>query len=334
MMVLSINVVILCDFRFNFFFFLKQKTADDLRISDWSSDGCSSDLGSGGAIALAAANRVLMFEHAVYSVISPEGCASILWRTSDKAPEAAAAMKMSAEDLLALGIIDRIVPEPVGGAHRAPEVAIPSLGDALAAELDTLADLPRESLLSGREETFPAIGRGGGGTPSPSLAFSRLPPPPTRGGLTGKKGRCAYGPQDDDDDSAGGFGRRLCDRRGRRAERPRRRQDQDDPHRVEHHRRRAPAGRRGASAIVAGIRRRLCGTAGRLCRTRGTDYRGPVGPVQRARRFHRHPAQLAGQQRLRDPRRLYLCHPPAHGADERRGRTGGDRKSTRLNSSH
>src|SRR3546814_20016976 len=74
--------------------------------------------GSGGAIALAAANRVLMFEHAVYSVISPEGCASILWRTSDKAPEAAAAMKMSAKDLLALGIIDRIVPEQVGGSPR------------------------------------------------------------------------------------------------------------------------------------------------------------------------------------------------------------------------
>src|SRR3546814_4187612 len=91
--------------------------------------------GSGGAIALAAANRVLMFEHAVYSVISPEGCASILWRTSDKAADAAAAMKMSAQDLLGLKVIDRIVPEPVGGAHRAPEVAIASLGDAIVQEL-------------------------------------------------------------------------------------------------------------------------------------------------------------------------------------------------------
>ena len=115
--------------------------------------------GSGGAIALAAANRVLMFEHAVYSVISPEGCASILWRTSDKAPEAAAAMKMSAEDLLALGVIDRIVPEPVGGAHRAPDVAIKALGDAIAAELDALSSLPRDALLSAREEKFLAMGR-------------------------------------------------------------------------------------------------------------------------------------------------------------------------------
>jgi acetyl-CoA carboxylase carboxyl transferase subunit alpha len=115
--------------------------------------------GSGGAIALAAANRVMMFEHAVYSVISPEGCASILWRTSDKAPEAAAAMKMSAEDLLALGVIDRIVPEPVGGAHRAPDMAIQALGDAIAGELDALSALPRDALLSAREEKFLGMGR-------------------------------------------------------------------------------------------------------------------------------------------------------------------------------
>ena len=116
--------------------------------------------GSGGAIALAAANRVLMFEHAVYSVISPEGCASILWRTSDKAADAATAMKMSAQDLLGLKVIDHIVPEPVGGAHRAPEVAIRSLGDAIAQELDSLAGLPRETLLTVREEKFLAMGRG------------------------------------------------------------------------------------------------------------------------------------------------------------------------------
>ena len=115
--------------------------------------------GSGGAIALAAANRVLMFEHAVYSVISPEGCASILWRTSDKAADAAAAMKMSAQDLIALKVIDRIVPEPVGGAHRAPDVAIEALGDAIAEELDTLSGLPRDALLSAREEKFLAMGR-------------------------------------------------------------------------------------------------------------------------------------------------------------------------------
>jgi acetyl-CoA carboxylase carboxyl transferase subunit alpha len=115
--------------------------------------------GSGGAIALAAANRVLMFEHAVYSVISPEGCASILWRTSDKAPEAATAMKMSAQDLIALKVIDRIVPEPVGGAHRAPDVAIQALGDAIAEELDALSGQPRDALLNAREEKFLAMGR-------------------------------------------------------------------------------------------------------------------------------------------------------------------------------
>ena len=115
--------------------------------------------GSGGAIALAAANRVLMFEHAVYSVISPEGCASILWRTSDKAADAAAAMKMSAQDLMGLKVIDRIVPEPVGGAHRAPEVAIAALGDAIAQELDALSGLPRDKILAAREEKFLAMGR-------------------------------------------------------------------------------------------------------------------------------------------------------------------------------
>ena len=115
--------------------------------------------GSGGAVAIAAANRVLMFEHAVYSVISPEGCASILWRTSDKAADAAAAMKMSAQDLLGLKVIDRIVPEPVGGAHRAPEVAIASLGDAIEQELGALTGLPRDTLLAAREEKFLAMGR-------------------------------------------------------------------------------------------------------------------------------------------------------------------------------
>ena len=84
--------------------------------------------GSGGAIAIAAANRVLMFEHAVYSVISPEGCASILWRTADKAAEAAEAMRITAQDLQQLGVIDRIVPEPLGGAHREPAAAIAALG--------------------------------------------------------------------------------------------------------------------------------------------------------------------------------------------------------------
>lgn len=115
--------------------------------------------GSGGAIALAAANRVLMFEHAVYSVISPEGCASILWRTADKAADAATAMKVTAADLLELKIIDTIITEPVGGAHRAPEAAIRALGDGLERELAALDGLGGESLRSAREEKFLAMGR-------------------------------------------------------------------------------------------------------------------------------------------------------------------------------
>ena len=115
--------------------------------------------GSGGAIALAAANRVLMFEHAVYSVISPEGCASILWRTADKAADAATAMKITASDLLELKVIDRIVPEPVGGAHRMPDAAIRSLGDAIEGELAELAKLGGDALRLGREDKFLAMGR-------------------------------------------------------------------------------------------------------------------------------------------------------------------------------
>jgi acetyl-CoA carboxylase carboxyl transferase subunit alpha len=115
--------------------------------------------GSGGAIALAAANRVLMFEHAVYSVISPEGCASILWRTADKAADAATAMKVTASDLMELKIIDRIVAEPVGGAHRAPDAAMRSLGDAIERELADLAGLSTDALRHGREEKFLAMGR-------------------------------------------------------------------------------------------------------------------------------------------------------------------------------
>ena len=114
--------------------------------------------GSGGAVALAAANRVLMFEHAVYSVISPEGCASILWRTADRAADAAEAMKITASDLLALGVADRIVPEPLGGAHRDPEKAIATLGQALGEELDACAALDRGTLLAQRRTKFLAIG--------------------------------------------------------------------------------------------------------------------------------------------------------------------------------
>ena len=114
--------------------------------------------GSGGAIALAAANRVLMFEHAVYSVISPEGCASILWRTADKAADAAEAMKITAQDQKGLGVIDRIVEEPTGGAHRAPAEAIATLKAAIIDELDHLGRLSRSALIDQRRAKFLAIG--------------------------------------------------------------------------------------------------------------------------------------------------------------------------------
>jgi acetyl-CoA carboxylase carboxyl transferase subunit alpha len=114
--------------------------------------------GSGGAIALAAANRVLMLEHAVYSVISPEGCASILWRTADRAADAAEAMKITAEDLKQLGVIDRVIEEPLGGAHRDPALAIERLGAAIAEELDSLAPLPPEELRAQRRTKYLAIG--------------------------------------------------------------------------------------------------------------------------------------------------------------------------------
>ncbi|PZU10439.1 MAG: acetyl-CoA carboxylase carboxyl transferase subunit alpha [Sphingobium sp.] len=114
--------------------------------------------GSGGAIALAAANRVLMFEHAVYSVISPEGCASILWRTAEKASDAATAMQITAQHLKSLGVIDRIVTEPVGGAHRDPVQAIANLGAAIEVELDSLGSLDPQALRNDRADKFLAIG--------------------------------------------------------------------------------------------------------------------------------------------------------------------------------
>lgn len=114
--------------------------------------------GSGGAIALAAANRVLMLEHSVYAVISPEGCASILWRAADKAAEAAEAMRITATDLQQLGIVDRIVAEPVGGAHRTPADAVESLGTALVEELEALASLSRDEVRAERRAKYMAIG--------------------------------------------------------------------------------------------------------------------------------------------------------------------------------
>ena len=113
--------------------------------------------GSGGAVAIAAANRVLMFEHAVYSVISPEGCASILWRTADKAADAAEAMKITAQDLHSLGVVDRIVPEPLGGAHRDPEGAIEILKEAIAEELSGCGELGGDELLRQRRAKYLAI---------------------------------------------------------------------------------------------------------------------------------------------------------------------------------
>ncbi|PKP64457.1 MAG: acetyl-CoA carboxylase carboxyl transferase subunit alpha [Alphaproteobacteria bacterium HGW-Alphaproteobacteria-7] len=114
--------------------------------------------GSGGAVALAAANRVLMMEHAVYSVISPEGCASILWRTSDKAADAAQAMKVTAQHLKRDGVIDRIVKEPLGGAQRDPAAAARLLGAALTEELDLLSGKSAKALIAAREERFLGIG--------------------------------------------------------------------------------------------------------------------------------------------------------------------------------
>ena len=114
--------------------------------------------GSGGAVAIAAANRVLMFENAIYSVISPEGCASILWRTADKASDAADAMKVTAADLKALGVVDRIISEPLGGAHRDPAAASETLRDAIGEELDSLAPLTPDALRAQRRAKFLAIG--------------------------------------------------------------------------------------------------------------------------------------------------------------------------------
>lgn len=113
--------------------------------------------GSGGAIALAAANRVLMLEHSVYAVISPEGCASILWRTAEKAAEAAEAMRVTAEDLKQLGVIERVVAEPMGGAHRNPDEAIRTLGVALGEELGRYASMSGHEIRSERRQKFLAI---------------------------------------------------------------------------------------------------------------------------------------------------------------------------------
>ncbi len=117
--------------------------------------------GSGGAIAIATANRVLVMEHAIYSVISPEGCASILWRSGEQAKEAAEALNLTAQDLLKLGVIDEIVPEPLGGAQRDKREAIEALGDALERNLFELRKLDGGALRQGRREKFLEIGQKG-----------------------------------------------------------------------------------------------------------------------------------------------------------------------------
>jgi acetyl-CoA carboxylase carboxyl transferase subunit alpha len=117
--------------------------------------------GSGGAIALAAGNKVLMLEHAVYSVISPEGCASILWRSAESAKDAAESLRLTAQDLARLGVIDTIVPEPLGGAHREREPAILALGDAIETALRPLLSLDGPTLRAQRREKFLAMGNHG-----------------------------------------------------------------------------------------------------------------------------------------------------------------------------
>lgn len=114
--------------------------------------------GSGGAIAIAGANRVLILEHAIYSVIAPEGANSILWRGARSGADAAKAMKITAQDLLQMRIVDRIVPEPAGGAHADPEAAMRAVGDALEDELAALDGLSPEELRKRRAERFYAIG--------------------------------------------------------------------------------------------------------------------------------------------------------------------------------
>jgi acetyl-CoA carboxylase carboxyl transferase subunit alpha len=117
--------------------------------------------GSGGALAIASADRVYMLENSVYSVITPEGCASILWRSNANAQDAADAMKMTAQDLKKLEVIDEVIPEPMGGAHRAPEETIDAVGKVVVAALDELSKLDPETLRRRRQEKFLAMGKKG-----------------------------------------------------------------------------------------------------------------------------------------------------------------------------
>ena len=117
--------------------------------------------GSGGAVAFATANRLAMLEHSVYSVISPEGCASILWKDAEKMREAAEALRLTAQDLTQLGVTDRIVPETIGGAHRHRDKTIQDVGNAITAMLEDLSDMDASSLIADRREKFLGLGSKG-----------------------------------------------------------------------------------------------------------------------------------------------------------------------------
>jgi acetyl-CoA carboxylase carboxyl transferase subunit alpha len=115
--------------------------------------------GSGGAIALATADKVLMLEHAVYSVISPEGCAAILWRNGEEAPAAAEAMRLTSKDLAEFGVVDQVIEEPVGGAHRSPDQAIQRVGDAIEKALTPLLDMSGSEIRHQRRQKFLEMGK-------------------------------------------------------------------------------------------------------------------------------------------------------------------------------
>jgi acetyl-CoA carboxylase carboxyl transferase subunit alpha len=115
--------------------------------------------GSGGAIAIAVGDRVMMLEHAYYSVITPEGCASILWRDAGRAPEAAEALKLSSADCLELGIVDKLIPEPLGGAHRNPDAMAETLKREILSGFEDLEGIPPESLIAQRSDKFARMGR-------------------------------------------------------------------------------------------------------------------------------------------------------------------------------
>ena len=117
--------------------------------------------GSGGAVAFATANRVAMLEHSIYSVITPEGCAAILWKNADKMREAAEALRLTAQDLNQLGVCDRIIPEPVGGAQRDAQAAISSVGKALEEMIDELSKMDSAALIKDRREKYLSLGSKG-----------------------------------------------------------------------------------------------------------------------------------------------------------------------------